>query len=333
MKIGSFELQQPLALAPMEDVTEMPFRLICKRLGADVVVTEFTASEALIREVPKALHKIEICDEERPVGIQIFGGRPEAMEGAAQVVEKFQPDFIDINCGCWVKNHVARNEGAGLLRDLALFEQIVKAAVKATKLPVTVKTRLGWDDQSIVIVDVAKMIEQAGAQALTLHCRTRAQAHHGFADWAWLKKIKKAISIPVIGNGDVTTVEDVKAMLDTGCDGVMIGRGAIINPWIFKQSKHYLKTGQLLAKPTIEERIQLCLEHLKLSVKYNGEYNGVVTFRKHYAGYLKGLANVSSVRSDLMQYTQLEQVETRLRKYLDESMSDVSLRAKGEAIF
>ncbi len=312
MRIGPYEFQQPLALAPMEDVSELPFRLICKRLGADLVYTEFTASEALIRDIPRALHKIEICEEERPVGIQIFGGRPEAMQGAAQVVEKFQPDFIDINCGCWVKNHVARNEGAGLLRDLPLFEKIVKATIAATKLPVTVKTRLGWDDQNIVILDVAKMVEQAGAQALTLHCRTRAQGHNGFADWAWLEKIKKAISIPLIGNGDVTTPEDVKAMLETGCDGVMIGRGAIANPWIFKQTKHYLKTGQHWPEPTIEEKIQTCLEHLKLSVQYKGEKYGVQTFRKHYAGYLKGLANIAQVRADLMQYTEFEPVAARL---------------------
>lgn len=319
MKIGSIELNSPLALAPMEDVTELPFRLICKRLGADLVYTEFTASEALIREIPKALHKIEIADEERPVGIQIFGGRPEAMEGAAQVVERFKPDFIDINCGCWVKNHVARNEGAGLLRDLPLFEKIVKTTVKATKLPVTVKTRLGWDSQSIVITDVAKMVEQAGAQALTLHCRTRDQAHNGFADWSWLEKIKKVISIPLLGNGDVTTPEDVKAMLETGCDGVMIGRGAIANPWIFKQAKHYLKTGEHLPEISIEERIQTCLEHLKLNVQYKDEKYGVQTFRKHYAGYLKGLPNISLVRSDLMQYTHLEQVVHRLQKYLEET--------------
>ena len=216
-------------LAPMEDVTELPFRLICKRLGADIVYTEFTSSEGIIREAPRIMEKIRINEEERPVGIQIFGGRPEAMAGAAQAVEKLNPDFIDINCGCWVKNHVARNEGAGLLRDLPLFEEIVKATVKATKLPVTVKTRLGWDEQSIVITDVAKMVEAAGAQALTVHCRTRAQAHSGFADWSWLEKIKKIIHIPLIGNGDITTPEDVQAMLETGCDAVMIGRGAIAN--------------------------------------------------------------------------------------------------------
>ena len=325
MQIGKITIDHPVCLAPMEDVTELPFRRIAKRLGADIVYTEFTSSEALIRDIPKALKKIEICEEERPVGIQIFGGREESLEGAARVVERLQPDLIDINCGCWVKNHVARNEGAGLLRDLPLFEKIVKATVKSTKLPVTVKTRLGWDDDSIVILDVAKMVEQAGAKALTIHCRTRAQAHNGFADWNWLEKVKKAISIPLLGNGDVTTPEDVKAMLETGCDGVMIGRGAIANPWIFKQAKHFLKTGDALAEPSVEERIQTCLEHLKLNVQYKGEKYGVQTFRKHYSGYLKGLPNISLVRGDLVQYTQHEQVLERLKKYLE---SEIHLHAK-----
>jgi tRNA-dihydrouridine synthase B len=317
MIIGKVNIDKPLSLAPMEDVTDMPFRVICKRLGADIVYTEFTSSEGIIREIPRIMEKIQICEEERPVAIQIFGGRPEAMGGAAEVVEKLNPDFIDVNCGCWVKNHVARNEGAGLLRDLPLFESIVKATVKGTKLPVTVKTRLGWDENSIVITDVAKMIEQTGAKALTLHCRTRSQAHSGFADWTWLEKIKKVISIPLFGNGDVTTPEDVKAMLETGCDGVMIGRGAIANPWIFKQSKHYIKTGNLLPEPSIEEKIQMCIEHLKLNVEDKGEKYGVVTFRKFYVGYLKGLPNITPVRTELMQYTNLEPVIGCLTKYLE----------------
>jgi len=319
MKIGSVDIEKPLCLAPMEDVTELPFRLICKRLGADIVYTEFTSSEGIIRDIPRIMEKIQIAEEERPVSIQIFGGRPEAMSGAAQAIEKLNPDFIDINCGCWVKNHVARNEGAGLLRDLPLFEQIVKATVKGTKLPVTVKTRLGWDDQSIVVLDVAKMVEAAGAKALTLHCRTRSQAHSGFADWSWLEKIKKTISIPVIGNGDITCPEDVKAMLETGCDGVMIGRGAIANPWIFKQTKHYLATGEHLPEPSIEEKIQICIDHLKLNVQYKGEKYGVMTFRKHYVGYLKGLPNIAPVRSELMQMTELVPVIERLQKYLNEN--------------
>lgn len=323
MRIGRVDIDKPLSLAPMEDVTELPFRVICKRLGVDIVYTEFTSSEGIIREIPRIMEKIEICDEERPVGIQIFGGRPEAMAGAAEVVERLNPDFIDVNCGCWVKNHVARNEGAGLLRDLPLFESIVKATVKGTKLPVTIKTRLGWDENSIVITDVAKMIEQAGAAALTLHCRTRSQAHNGFADWAWLEKIKKVISIPLIGNGDVTTPEDVKAMFETGCDGVMIGRGAIANPWIFKQAKHYMKTGQHLPDPTVEEKIQMCIEHLKLNVQYKGERYGVQTFRKHYVGYLKGLPNITQVRAELMQYADLKDVTDCLTRYMESTHEKV----------
>jgi tRNA-dihydrouridine synthase B len=316
MKIGSIDIHKPLCLAPMEDVTELPFRLICKRLGADIVYTEFTSSEGIIRDIPRVMEKIRIVEEERPVAIQIFGGRPEAMATAAEAVEKLKPDFIDINCGCWIKNHVARNEGAGLLRDLPLFEKIVKATVKATGLPVTVKTRLGWDEQGIVILDVAKMVEAAGAKALTLHCRTRSQAHRGFADWSWLEKIKKVISIPVIGNGDITCPEDVQAMLETGCDGVMIGRGAIADPWIFKQAKHYLEFGEHMSEPGIEEKIRVCIEHLKLNVQYKGEKYGVQTFRKHYAGYLKGLPNIAPVRSELMQYTTIDPVIERLQKYL-----------------
>ncbi len=319
MNIGSLQLNTPIALAPMEDVTDLPFRVICKRLGADLVYTEFTASEALIRDIPRALKKITVCDEERPVAIQLFGGKDESLAGAAQVAEGFKPDFIDINCGCWVKNHVARNEGAGLLRDLPLFEKIVRSTVKATKLPVTVKTRLGWDHDSIVILEVAKMIEQAGAQALTIHCRTRSQAHNGFADWDWLAKVKNAIKIPVIGNGDVTTPEDAKAMLETGCDGVMLGRGAIANPWLFQQIKHFLQTGEHLPEPTVEERMRVCLEHLKMSVEYELPHNAVIPFRKYYAGYLRGLPNVAVVRSELMQLKEYAAVVDRLNKYVDEN--------------
>jgi tRNA-dihydrouridine synthase B len=282
--IGPIPIQQPICLAPMEDVTDQAFRIICKRMGADIVYTEFTSSEAIIRDIPRALRKIQVSDEERPVGIQLFGGVESSMGDATRKAENFRPDLIDINCGCWVKNHVGRGEGAGLLRDLPRFEKIVQATVKATKLPVTVKTRLGWDHDSIVILDVAKMVEQAGAKALTVHCRTRSMAHNGEADWDWLAKIKKVISIPLIGNGDVNSPDDVKAMLETGCDGVMIGRAAIGNPWIFREARHFLATGEHLPRPTVQERVECCIAHLRLSAELKGsQRNCVSPFRKYYA--------------------------------------------------
>ena len=318
MQLGTHTLNKPLFLAPMEDVTDASFRLVCKRLGADVTVTEFTAAEALIRNVKKALKKIEILDEERPAGIQIFGSRPEALKEAARIAEGFKPDFIDINCGCWVKNHVARLEGSGLLKDLTLFEKVVRATVSGTSLPVTVKTRLGWDEKSIVIMDVAKMVEQAGAKMLTLHCRARSQAHRGFADWTWLEKVKKTISIPLIGNGDVVTPKDVKMMFETGCDGVMIGRGAVANPWLFNHAKHYLATGELLPEPGIEEKTRVCIEHLKLSCTSKSNKNPVFSFRKHYAGYLKGMPNISLLRTKLMTLESVDGVEECLNTFLKE---------------
>jgi len=324
MNIGDINIEKAVVLAPMEDVTDTAFRLICRRMGADIVYTEFTSSEALIRDVEKAKQKIKVSEVERPVAIQIYGGVESSMEGAAKVAEGFKPDFIDINCGCWVKNHALRYEGAGLLLDLPRFERIVKATVKATKLPVTVKTRLGWDDKNIVIMDVAKMVEDAGAQALTLHCRTRSQAHKGFADWSWLEKIKRNISIPLFGNGDILTAEDVAAMFETGCDGVMIGRAAIGNPWIFKQAKHFLNTKEHLPEPTLEERINVCIEHLKLSVEFKGAHDGVVTFRKYYAGYLRGLPHVAQLRSELMQMAEIDPIIERLHKFLQHNETFVT---------
>jgi len=321
MNIGSLKFEQPIALAPMEDVTDTAFRLICKRLGADIVYTEFTSSEALIRDIPKALQKIQVTDEERPIAIQLFGGVEASMEGATKKAESFNPDFIDINCGCWVKNHVSRGEGAALLKDLPHFEKIVSSTVKATKLPVTVKTRLGWDASNIVILDAAKMVEQSGAKALTVHCRTRSQAHTGEADWRWLEKIKKVISIPLIGNGDIVSPEDAKRMFETGCDGIMVGRGAIINPWIFPQTKHYLKTGQHLSPPTLKEKIDLCIEHLKLAAELKGLRGGIIPFRKYYSGYLRGVPEVAKLRADLMQLVDLEKIIERLNHFCDSHMS------------
>lgn len=318
MRIGPLELHNPLALAPMEDVTDIPFRLVCKGLGADLLYTEFASSEGLIRDARRSLQKIRVVDEERPVAVQIFGGVETSMEGAAAVAEQANPDFIDINCGCWVKKVALREAGAGLLKDLGKFEAIVRSVIAGTRLPVTVKTRLGWDDKNIVVLDVARMLEQCGIQALAVHCRTRSQGHSGYADWSWLEKIKTVVSIPIIGNGDVTAPEDVKRMLETGCDGVMIGRGAIQNPWIFQQAKHYLATGEHLPSPTLAQRVDTCVKHLRHSVEYKGERKGVIEFRKYYAGYLKGQPGVSKLRQELMTLNEMEPAIARLYRYVDE---------------
>ncbi len=315
MRIGSIDIEQPLALAPMEDVTDIPFRRICKDHGADLVYTEFASSEALIRDVERTLRKIRVRDDERPVAVQIFGGLETSMEGAAQVAEAAGPDFIDINCGCWVKNVAQRGAGAGLLKDLNRFEAIVRSVIAGTRLPVTVKTRLGWDPKSIVIEDVARMVEQCGAAALTIHCRTRDQGHKGEAAWQWLEKVKAAVSIPIIGNGDVFSPETAQRMLATGCDGVMIGRGAIQNPWLFQETKHYLATGEHLPPPPPQERIETCIRHLRLSAAHKGERRGVVEFRKYYAGYLKGLPGVAKLRAGLMEFIEVEPIVARLHAY------------------
>ena len=302
-----------ILLAPMEDVTEPPFRLICKRLGADVVYTEFISSEGLIRDARKARAKLFFYEEERPIGIQIFGGIEESMESAAQITESVNPDFIDINCGCWVKDVALRGAGAGLLKDLPKMKRIAESVVKNVKLPVTLKTRLGWDENSIVIVDVAKMLESTGIQALTVHCRLRNQGNKGEADWSWVKQIKDAgLKIPIILNGNIHSPEDVKYAFDNyEPDAVMIGQAAIHNPWIFRQAKEYLKTG-LYNEPELHEKINTCEEHLKLSCGIKSEKRGVLEFRKFYTGYLKGLPNISKFRMELMAFKDLNGVLAKL---------------------
>jgi tRNA-dihydrouridine synthase B len=318
MKIGSIEIHNGILLAPMEDVTDLPFRVICKRLGADIVYTEFVNSEGLVRGSEKTKRKMLFWEEERPFGIQIYGGEPSSMHGAAQLAESFNPDIIDINCGCWVKDVAMRGAGAGLLRDLPKMEKIAATVVNAVKKPVTLKTRLGWDKNSIRIVDVAKMCEAVGIKALTVHCRTRDQGHKGPVDYSWIPKIKEAVSIPIIVNGDIVTPENVKTVFETtGCDAVMIGRGAVLNPWIFRQAKHYMATGELLPEPTIEERVNLLREHLKLSVEFKGERAGVIELRKHYAGFLRGLPHVSKIRAELMQFTEAQPILEHLTRFLE----------------
>lgn len=319
MKIGNLQLnKKPLFLAPMHEVTDIPFRMVCKNLGADAMLTEFVSVEAVIRDVDKVKKKMTVLEEERPIGLQIFGKNIESFCKAAALAEKFKPDFIDINAGCSAGKHATRGECAGLLRDLPLFEKIVKATVRATHLPVTVKTRLGWDQNSIVILDAAKMIEQAGAKALTVHCRTRRQTYKHPADWSWLFKIKKETTIPLIGNGDIVTPEDAKQMFETGCDGVMIGRGALYNPWIFKQIKFFLKTGKDFDTISLNERIETCISHLHHYSRYNTSDNALYAFRKFYAGYLKGLPGVSLLRKNLMTLNTSTSIEQCLRKFLKE---------------
>jgi len=316
MKLGNNIIDRPLILAPMEDVTDRPFRLICKRLGADILVTEFVNSDGLVRNNKKTAQKMFFTDEERPLGIQIYGSNQEAMEGAARMADEMNPDFVDINAGCWVKDVVARGAGAGLLKDIPRMEKIVAGVVKNTTRPVTVKTRLGWDDKSIQIVEVAKMLEQNGVEALTIHCRTRGQGHSGDPDYSWIPLIKAAVKMPVIVNGSLVEPVQIKRIIEeSGCDGVMIGRGAIENPWIFRQTKFYFETGELMPEATVQERIALCIEHLQLAVEYKGERRGVIEMRKHYSGYLYGIPNVVKFRISLMQYLEMAPLLEQLQLF------------------
>ncbi|HBX66222.1 MAG TPA: tRNA dihydrouridine synthase DusB, partial [Balneolaceae bacterium] len=313
MKIGPIELQdQPLFLAPMEDVTDSPFRQICRKKGADIVFTEFISSEALIRDSDIAMHKMDFSEMERPFGVQIFGGREEAMEGAAKVAENNNPDLVDINFGCPVYKVVKKGAGAGCLKDLSMMERMAGTVVDAVESkPVTVKTRLGWDDSTIKIQEVALMLQSLGVKALTVHARTRAQKYKGDARWEWLKRLKNTpgLEIPIIGNGDVTSPELAKKMFEeTGVDGVMIGRGAIGNPWIFERTRHYLETGEILPEPTVEERIELCAEQLRLSVEHQGERYGVIIMKKHYGQYLKGIRNGKNLRMELMKHDEMDPI-------------------------
>jgi len=321
-EVGKIKLDKAILLAPMENVTDVSFRYICRELGADVVYTEFVNSEGLVRKSKKTHLKLKIIEEERPVGIQIYGGAIESMIGAAQIAEDENPDLIDINAGCWVKNVVGCGAGAGLLKDPGYMQKLVKGVVDAVKLPVTVKTRLGMDSDNIKIVEVAKRMEDVGVKALTVHCRTRVMGHKGDPDWSWIAKVKEAVSIPVVLNGNVLTAEDVKRAFDeTNADGVMIARGAIGNPWIFKEIKELLTNGYISATFDEELKIKTCLKHLQFGVTAKGEKRAVLEHRKFYTGYLKAFYNASQIRQALMQVYEYSQVEDILLKYLEELIS------------
>jgi len=318
MKIGKIDINNPILLAPMEDVTDIPFRLICKELGADIMFTEFVNAEGLVRLSEKTRKKMSFLPEERPFGIQIYGGDEQSMKKAALIAEELQPDIIDINCGCWVKNVVGHGAGAGLLRDLPKMQRLVSEVVKTSGIPVTVKTRLGWDSQSIKIVEVARMMEDAGVQGLTIHCRTRTQGHKGDPDYSYIPLVKKSVTIPIIVNGGIDSPLIAKKIFDdTGCDGIMIARGAVQNPWIFNEIKSYMQTGELFPAPSFAQRIDILLKHLQFSVQHKGERYGVLEFRKHYSGYLRNFPEVSKLRSELMTYTELPPIVARLTQFAE----------------
>jgi nifR3 family TIM-barrel protein len=293
----------PLLLAPMEDVSDPPFRYVCKQYGADLMYTEFISSEGLIRDAIKSRKKLDIFDYERPIGIQIFGGDEEAMALSAKIVDATQPDLVDINFGCPVKKVVCKGAGAGVLKDINLMVRLTTAVVKSTNLPVTVKTRLGWDDSSINIMEVVERLQDVGVQALTIHGRTRAQMYKGDARWEHIAAVKnnQRIKIPIFGNGDITTPEKALEYKNKyGVDGIMIGRAAIGYPWIFNEIKHYFKTGEHLPSPTIQNRVDVCKTHLLKSVEWKGDRLGTIEMRSHYANYFRGVPNFKESRTKLV---------------------------------
>ena len=303
-KIGTIDLEDfPLLLAPMEDVSDPPFRALCKTHGADVVYTEFISSEGLIRDAAKSVQKLDIYEKERPVGIQIFGANLNSMLQAVEIVEKSSPDIIDINFGCPVKKVVCKGAGAGILKDIPLMVKLSAEMVKRSTLPITVKTRLGWDHDSIKIVEVAERLQDVGIAAISIHGRTRAQMYKGEADWRPIAAVKNnpRMHIPVFGNGDVNSPERAKEMRDVyGLDGAMIGRASIGNPWFFNEVKHYLKTGTTLLPPSLHDRVAAARQHLQMAIDWKGPVLGVLETRRHYTNYFKGIPNFKPFRTRMV---------------------------------
>lgn len=316
--IGNIQLPDfPLLLAPMEDVSDPPFRAVCKDNGADLMYTEFISSEGLIRDAIKSRKKLDIFDYERPVGIQIFGGDEDSLSMAAKIVEVTQPDLLDINFGCPVKKVAMKGAGAGVLKDLDLMVRLTSAVVKSTSLPVTVKTRLGWDDNTKNIEEVAERLQDVGIKALAIHGRTRTQMYKGVADWTLIGKVKNnpRINIPIFGNGDIDSPEKALEYKNRyGVDGIMIGRAAIGYPWIFNEIKHFVKTGAHLPAPTIEQRVEVCRKHLYKSVEWKNPVVGINEMRRHYANYLKGLPNIKEYRNKLVTLKTVEEIDEVLNE-------------------
>ncbi len=321
MKIGNIVFNTyPLFLAPLEDITDLPFRLICKKQGADLMYTEFISSEGLIRDARKSVIKLELVDEERPIGIQIFGHDTNSMIRATEIAEQANPDLIDINFGCPVRKVTNKGAGAAMLQDIPKMIEITKAVVHATKLPVTVKTRLGWDEKSKNIVEVAEQLQDTGIAALTIHGRTRAQLYKGIADWTLIGEVKNnpRISIPIIGNGDISSPEMALEMRNNyGVDGLMIGRAAVGYPWIFNEIRQYFKDGSILPPPDVEERVDVCKQHLAHSVEYKGERRGMFEMRKYYGNYFKGFKNFKPYKMKLMQTEDVDRVMEILEEIED----------------
>ena len=316
VSIGNIQLPDfPLLLAPMEDVSDPPFRAVCKDNGADLMYTEFISSEGLIRDAIKSKQKLDIYDYERPIGIQIFGGDEEALALCTKIVDTVNPDLIDINFGCPVKKVAMKGAGAGVLKDLDLMVRLTEAVVKSTNLPVTVKTRLGWDDNSKNIREVAVRLQDVGIKALAIHGRTRMQMYKGEADWTLIGEVKNdpRVTIPILGNGDINSPEKaVEYKNKYGVDGIMIGRAAIGYPWIFREIKHFVETGTKRADPTIEERVEVARKHLQKSLAWKGPIAGINEMRRHYANYLKGLPSIKDYRAKLVRITDPTEIEAVL---------------------
>lgn len=305
----------PLLLAPMEDVSDPPFRALCKEHGADLMYTEFISSEGLIRDAVKSVQKLDIFEYERPIGIQIFGYDIESMRRSAEIIEKVNPDIIDINYGCPVKKVANKGAGAGILQDVPKMVEMTKEIVKATKLPVTVKTRLGWDDNSKYVVDVAERLQDVGIEAISIHGRTRKQMYKGQADWSLIADVKNnsRMKIPVFGNGDIDSPEKaVEYKNKYGVDGIMIGRASIGYPWIFNEIKHFAKTGEYLAPPSVSDRVDAAIRHLEMSVKWKGETLGIAEMKRHYTNYFKGISHFKEHRTQLVTSFNLEEIMEKL---------------------
>ena len=324
VKIGDISLKGfPLLLAPMEDVSDPPFRALCKENGADIVYTEFVSSEGLIRNASKSIQKLDIYEKERPVGIQIFGANLNSMLEAVDIVEKTNPDIIDINFGCPVKKVVSKGAGAGILKDIPLMVKLTKEIVKRTKLPVTIKTRLGWDHKSIKIIEVAERLQDVGISAISIHGRTRAQMYKGEADWRPIAKVKEnpRMLIPVFGNGDLTSPERVKEMKEIyGLDGAMIGRASIGNPWFFDQVKHFLKNNKHKCLPNLNQRVETARRHLQMSILWKGEVLGLLETRRHYANYFRGIEGFKPYRISMVTANTPQAVYDTFDKVLSEEI-------------